>query len=519
MADVGVNTSIYPQAGQNPFLDQASKMIGVANQVQQNKLLQQEGEIRGLNITQQQAQTYNTRLGLVAQELASQWGSSNGNPTKDHVISGVSNLMANNPEIFDKNFAAQVLSDLPSESDLARNPNAVKQWVLSHAQRTDQAQAALKPFLPNPTGYNYGPGTKYIDTNPVTNPRIIGTRVQNGLTPAEAATPTDQGVVQSGPNKGAVIRGALSQFLTKAQDGNPNPGGGAVAPGTVTPGPGDYTANDANGNPVVVDGKTGAAKGAGASPAPQQSPALTPQPAPANGANITTQGAAPGGIVMGLGVGAPEAETASAVAGTKQADALQTAAEGTQTRKGMLNNLEDDLKKFSSGPFAGTLGTVASGYNQAAGAVGLPQVAPEAVAAQENFRKQATQLAQQQFAAMGGSGSNDQLASAIHSNPNEALSKMGNRQIIQMLKGNEDALAAKNSAWQDWKVKNGANTYGKFQTEFNKTFEPRAFQFVYMTPDERTAALKNMTPNERSQVLGALATAEKNGWIRNQDGQ
>jgi hypothetical protein len=83
------------------------------------------------------------------------------------------------------------------------------------------------------------------------------------------------------------------------------------------------------------------------------------------------------------------------------------------------------------------------------------------------------------------------------------------------LKGNQDAIAAKNSAWQQFKKANGPGAdYGTFQTQFNKSYEPRAYQFPYMSPAERTELFKSMSPNERSQVQSAIELAEKNGYIK-----
>jgi hypothetical protein len=234
---------------------------------------------------------------------------------------------------------------------------------------------------------------------------------------------------------------------------------------------------------------------------------------------IIPSGNTAGQAIMGAPAGAAEAAGVAAQGSAGQANTLEASAGGAPIRRGMLNNLEDDLSKFSTGPLAqGTLQAKRL-YNQAAGAVGMPKLDEAGVAAHENFNKQATQLAQQQFTALGGTGTDSQLGSAFKANPNDALSNMGNKQIIQMLKGNEDAIAAKNTAWQDWKKKNGADTYGQFQEDWNQNFSPRAFQWVHMSPSERKDLVKNMKPGEKDQLGNALEIAEKRKWISRSQAQ
>jgi hypothetical protein len=222
--------------------------------------------------------------------------------------------------------------------------------------------------------------------------------------------------------------------------------------------------------------------------------------------------AAPTGIVVSQAPGVAEAQTKTAAASAEQGIALQKQADGVPVRKGMLANLEDDLDKFTSGPKADWSMVAKSFANRNLLPQGM-QFDPQSIASQEAFNKQATQLAQQQFAALGGTGTDNQLSSSYKANPNEALSKLGNKQIIQLLKGNEDALAAKNKAWQDWQRKNGPNDYAGFQQEFNKTYNPRVYQAQYMTPEQINDMRKNMSPADQAQFLRDYKTLRERGDI------
>jgi hypothetical protein len=144
---------------------------------------------------------------------------------------------------------------------------------------------------------------------------------------------------------------------------------------------------------------------------------------------------------------------------------------------------------------------------------GSVQFDPKSIAGQEQFNKQAVMVAQQQFQALGGTGTNDQLGSAMKTSPNAALSEMGNRGIIQLLKGNEDAIDAKNQAWQKWKQQHGADTYDTFSTKFNQVYNPLVFQVQYMGPDEIANLQKKLSPKDAQKFAQSYAVAKAQGWI------
>lgn len=139
----------------------------------------------------------------------------------------------------------------------------------------------------------------------------------------------------------------------------------------------------------------------------------------------------------------------------------------------------------------------------------------EAQAAQEEFKKQAMMLAQQQFAAMGGTGTNDQLSSSIATNPNEAISKVGLEGIIRTLQGNQDAVNAKFQAFHSYqKTHGGPASYGDFLAEHGKDFEPRAYQLQYMSKEEGRKFLGSLNPSERKAVGRAWNFGQDNGYLR-----
>lgn len=305
--------------------------------------------------------------------------------------------------------------------------------------------------------------------------------------------------------------------------------------GAMTPTPGGYVPNTLSPgektNPVNVyrNGQKGMVpagqmydqygnlrQSGAAAPAPAAPAGVVAQPtAPAPSATAATM-APKGFIPTEPPIGVAEATNRTAAQSADQGGALQTMADAAPTRKGILTNLEGDLKNFNSGPVADLINQGKATFNQVGQLVGLPagaQFDPQAIASQENFRKQATMLQQQQSQALGGTDA--ALASAGHSNPNTSFSKLGNEQVIQVLKGNEDAINAKNSAWQKWKQTHGPDTFGGFQEDFNKNYDPRAFQFPYMSPAQRAQVLADLpNNNQRAAFKQKVIDAVNKGYIK-----
>lgn len=228
----------------------------------------------------------------------------------------------------------------------------------------------------------------------------------------------------------------------------------------------------------------------------------------------------PSGPASALPAGQQEAYSVLAQSGAKSAAAVIEANDSSMTRKGMLGNLEDDLTKFTAGKgadwslvaknFANRNLPMPKSWQEAGGPFDA-----RSVASQEQFNKQAMQLAQAQFAAIGGTGTDAKFGSAFETSPNETLSQMGNQGIIRLLKGNEDAIQAKAKAWRDWrKSGNGPDTWGDFSADFNNDFDPRAFQFKYLKPAERQEYIEKMDQQDRQQFVTSLTAARKKGWIK-----
>jgi hypothetical protein len=281
-------------------------------------------------------------------------------------------------------------------------------------------------------------------------------------------------------------------------------------------------ANLALGNASLEPGATIGYTQQGAPIAGTRGQAINAATAPAAGAPqpIVPGAAAAPGPQAGIAAPPPGQVEAATRIGAASADAsnvLRAAADSSMVRKGMLGNLEDDLQNFTSGPGADWTKFAKAWVNRN---IPLPagwQFDPKSIASQEQFMKQAVQLVQSQFATIGGTGTDAKFNSAYETSPTDALSPLGNRGIIRLLKGNEDAIQAKQRAWLNWRHQFGPQTYDEFSQDFNSRFDPRTFQFKYLTPQERQSYIDHMDPRDRQQFINALTNAHKQGWIRFED--
>jgi hypothetical protein len=194
----------------------------------------------------------------------------------------------------------------------------------------------------------------------------------------------------------------------------------------------------------------------------------------------------------------------------EQAVSLQKRAAIVPQRKAALSNLKLTLQDFTPGPHAdlwGRLKGLASQYGVST------QSVDNSKAAQDEFNKLAAQIALDQWGTLGGSGSNEQLATAMRANPHETMSKLGIKNVVALLQGNEDAISAQYTAWQKWKSTHGPASYDSFQEGWNAHYDPRVFQAEHMDAASRKKMEAAMDKGELAKYRQDQADARKWGWI------
>lgn len=229
---------------------------------------------------------------------------------------------------------------------------------------------------------------------------------------------------------------------------------------------------------------------------------------------------APRGPLAGNEPGFDTATQSEAQTSATMANSLRTAANESPNTRAILRNIKKEVENFTPGPGAD--------YKRFAKSFALANLPipeslkkpgamfdPASIADQESFNKQVYQLAQSQFNAIGGTGTDAKLTSAMHTSPNELMSRYGIKTIVAMLEGNQDAIEAKNRAYNAWRKKpgNGPQKFAEFSEDFNSHFDPRVFQFKYMPQADRQKYFDTMDAGEQQDFLRNYNYAKKAGWV------
>lgn len=231
--------------------------------------------------------------------------------------------------------------------------------------------------------------------------------------------------------------------------------------------------------------------------------------APARSVGIGGQQPAPPArsLIMGPAPGVLDAQAQEAKNATGRADALQTSADQAPTRKAALDNMQGLLQQFRSGKGSEWV----NGFKSAAGRYGL-DFNPGSTAALEEFNKVALQIAQAQAGMMHNTDAGARMS--MGANPNVDYSKLGNERVIAMLKGNEDAIQAKQGAWMEYRKANPAGSYDRFSSDFNRDFDPRVFQVLNMAPAQKEEFRKSLTTSQEEVFRRNYTKAVQKGWVR-----
>lgn len=289
-----------------------------------------------------------------------------------------------------------------------------------------------------------------------------------------------------------------------ANPGEKMQGTGAVVGGVPTTVP-NVARFDNQGNPLP--GAPAAATGGPFANGGRYQPAA---PATPGGGVAPPAGAPAGSIQSGFPPGQAIAAERTASGSADQGVQLQARSDIVPDRKAALDNMLVDLEHINPGKWSESQQQMET-LSQRLTGVGMT-MSKEDLAKYESFHKLASQLALQQSGAAHGTDLTTRTA--MGANPGPEFSKLGNQQLIGMLKGNEDYITAKNDAWQAWQKNHGTQTYGDFSNNFNKISDPRVFQAMYMSPAQKADLLKTMkSDTERNAFRQKYNDAVRAGWV------
>ncbi|GJH31449.1 hypothetical protein CBA19CS91_01850 [Paraburkholderia hospita] len=130
------------------------------------------------------------------------------------------------------------------------------------------------------------------------------------------------------------------------------------------------------------------------------------------------------------------------------------------------------------------------------------------------LQKYMSNLAQQYQKALGGTGTDAQLATVLKGTPTPDMMNKAMIEVIPKLKAQELALQAKTNAADQWLAQNGNNLsdYNKFENAWRQNYDPRIYQMQQMTPAGRQVFLKQQP--DASALRAKTATALQNGWVQ-----
>lgn len=395
------------------------------------------------------------------------------------------------------------------------SPQGLKQAAQQFLMQTMSATEQLNAAMGVPQQTNTGSEILQQSVSPLTGVHQLGPNIPVQMSPSELATPTQIGTLPGGEAQMGTrgdflertghppvnrLEQAAGANVPQAPPASASPGETTAAPGETTAAPG-VMPSPASDEPI----------GAGVDALPDDAAANLPDALPP-GAAVAANAIKPPGVVIGLPAGRAEAMQLTAAEAANQANDLSRTANQIPQQRATLQNLEQFIDKFPSGPGADDWKTFKAFANRVSPIGDLFD--PSTIASQEEFNKQAANLAQQQFAAIGGTGTDAKLDSAMHTSPSDFLSNLGNQGILHLLKGNLDALAIKNREWLKWMKKgNPVESYQQFTADFMDHFDPRVFQSVYMSPAERQSMFKAMTEPERQTFGTMLREAIDKGWV------
>lgn len=452
MADGTVDTSFYPKANSNSFLDTMSQVQGLKNAAVQNQLLQTETQRQGVGLSQdkitlahQGFQWLSQGLGSLAQDprIATPAGPA---MLKQFAAQGVQQGWLT-PEV-----ANAEITNMPQD------PSQLPQYVQNLNVRAQDAAGQFAQIYGNAGTINNGNTIVPVTSSPIMGVRRIGADIPVQTSPSERL-----GLVQG----------------TNAQ-GQP----------TVTPA--GVVAQQAGMNPLTGMPAT----------APNQ-PVNHLQPYPAGQAPVQAP-AGGGSVVTGASPGALEAKKAVGTASGQQL-AADTAQEANyQADITPLVKARDALIKL--GP-TGT-GPGKDQINEAKSfLISNGIMSPdESVQAFDEAKKYLTQSAQS-----GNPNTNDKLAAAFAGNPSVNVS---NAAAVDVLKTALSLRRLQNAKVQAFNASGEQpDTYNQWATKFNSGQDPVAYGFDMMTPEQRTKYVKGLSVPARQKFVASLQTATQLGLV------
>jgi hypothetical protein len=334
----------------------------------------------------------------------------------------------------DPNMVASTIQQVPQD------PTQRAAWFQQKLASMKDAAGQLDSITAKPTQIDSGGSIMYKDTNPITNPSIVGTTINKTMDPVSASTPTpyyDRSTGESGniPRSQFAVGGQPPPIPTVAQPANMPTSGGQAAP------------------------------------------------MPSGSAPGAPRGFVPTGPALGAAGIADDAG--------KRYGALTAAASTAKQVMGQYDNAASLISSTMKGKGSGGAIDAAAVLNS----FGVP-VGKDAVESRQllsNYLNSATDQAAQ---ALGMSGSDARLAAVKAGQPSaDTMNGPALYKSIMHVKGLQQAVFEKHQAETAYLAANGNNTskLNEWEAQWNKSFNPEvSYVRALNNPQEQEAAMQEM---------------------------
>jgi hypothetical protein len=330
-------------------------------------------------------------------------------------------------------------------STIPQDPAGRAAWRNSALASLQDAGSQLKSMTPTPTLVDDGMTKRYLDTNAISNPGIIGTSVQNQLTPESATSPV--GVMGPNNTPGVVPRGEMW-------------GNGVSGAGTPQ---------------INVPPLPTAANQQGAGQA-------VPMPG---------QAAPAGGPAHFVATGTPMGASGVADDAGKRYGALQQAAQQAKPLMQTYDLAAQALKSTIAGKGANAALNVPALLNT----FGI-QAGTDAVKNNQLLANYLNSAADQAAASLGLSGSDSRLAAAKAGQPDpNNMNGPALLDSINHVKGLQQAVLDRQQATTNFLAQNGNSTAAlpQFEAKWNQSFNPDVSYIRSLgSPEDQQAAMQKL---------------------------
>jgi hypothetical protein len=457
MADGTVDTSIYPKANSNSFLDTMSTVQNLKNAALQNQLIQTETQRQGVGLSSDKIQLAHQGFQWLSQGL--------GSLAQDPRIATPAG-----PEML-KQFAAQGVQQgwLTPEvanaeiANMPTDPAQLPQYVQNLNVRAQDAAGQFAQIYGSPGTINNGNTIVPVTSSPIMGVRRIGADIPVQTSPSERAS---------------------------------------LVPGT-----------DAQGRPTVTPAGT-VLRNAGVNPLNAQ-PLTAPAPSPTNQLQPYPQGQAPvpagngGSVPMGPPAGVVGAQTKAADISAEKYSTDAAAQTGYQQALLPIQQAFEHVKALGPegvGPGKEQINEFKS-FVQSMGLGPIAGIDPQEVSDTDQANKYLSAM----FRSNGYTGSDAQLDAAAKASPTLKTSYGATLAVLQKSAAMARMQNAQVQAFQA--SGQGPETYSKWAAGWNAKQNAAAYAFDMMDPAQRQAYVKTLSAPELTKFKASLGTAMQLGLV------